>query len=269
MKVIIILLLISIISCKNNTDIKKEYDRNGNLSAIHYLRNNKIIDSSHIYVNNKINQKLFNKRNDSINFVINYDSKGKKTSKGYIVNKDIDFRIKKWHFFKNKIDSVVEFVNFKNKTYSNQIWVINNKTRDTIIGRGNHFRSYYKDTIGQRDTLKLRFYLYEPLISYESDMMLILSEESKTSINDFSNVFKFKRDTFYSLENDGIPHPELPDEVPQNHNVNFGIIFENPGTKYLTGYISEYIEIKEKDSSTTREERRIFFKDSIYVNPLY
>lgn len=264
-RIIFILIPLAICSCTTNNQIEKEYDKNNNLKLIKFYGDDDIIDSTHFYTDKKIDEKLYNK-NDSISYLVNIGKKGKTLSEGKIANKKSDLKLGKWKFYKKKgVERVVEYVKLNNKSNINQIWEINKKTRDTIQDKGVYLKTYFKDTIKVNDTLRMRFYLYQPLMSYNSDILLVLSEDEKEIYNDFSKIFNEDRDTLESLKNDGIPHPEIPKEVPKNHNINFGITFKETGNKILKGYVAEYISVGNKDTISNRDEFRIFFQKKIYV----
>lgn len=262
---ILVILTLCLVSCNENKTVTNQY-RNGNVESVHYYGADKKIDSSHFFAENqKNNQIVYYRENDSINVAVEFDEEGNKFAEGKIVKKNIDFRIGQWKFFNRpNADSIVEYFNVDNKSYTNQIWILDKNSKDTLYDRGNFYYIFNKDTISINDTLKYRFYLYQPFYSYNSEMEVIIPEDSKKLKEDFSNFHEIEKDTFYSLKNDGIPHPEIPEEVPKNHNVNFGVIYTKPGEKRIRGYIAEYIyKINNRDS--TRIERRLYFDKRINI----
>lgn len=264
-KFVIYLILISVlISCNKNKEVVKKYE-NGVIESIHHYDNKKIDSSFYYYPTKEIKQKIY--YNDSLSFTQLYDENGNKTAEGNLVQNDRYFRIGKWRFFLNQEqDSIVEYINVNNKPYLNQYWIVDKKSKDTIANRGNFYYIYTKDSMSIKDTLKIRFYLYQPHFSYNSEMDVIMPKYVEDLKEDFSNFNKIEIDTFYSLKNDRIPHPEIPKEVPLNHNANFGIIFRSSGNNRLRGYIAEYYEEIEKDSSITRIERRLYFDERIHIH---
>lgn len=91
--------------------------------------------------------------------------------------------------------------------------------------------------------------------------------------DDFSNIFHIERDTFASLKNDKIPHPEVPSEIPMNHYIDFGLDYDKPGEKRVRGVIIEYhydyLDNVKYPDSLYRIERRLFFDETFYIkNPL-
>ena len=264
-KLIIIITLIGcLISCDDNREIVKRY-KNGNVESIHYYGDDKKIDSSYFYYpTKKLKQIVYFKEEDTLSYTKMYDEDGNNIAEGNIVRNNLDFRTGRWFLYGDKeTDSIVEFFNVDNKPYLNQIWVLNKDKKDTVYDRGNFYYIYNRDTISVNDTIDFRFYLYQPYYDYNSDMLVVMFKDDNQMRKSFSNINVKERDTFYSLKNDGISHPEIPKEVPQNHNANFGIVYREPGEKRIRGYISEYI--KDEKDTTERIERRLFFDKTIYV----
>jgi hypothetical protein len=107
----------------------------------------------------------------------------------------------------------------------------------------------------------LRFYLKEPTIDYNSDMYILLPLNDKELKEDYSNFFQIKLDTFPSLINDGIPHPELSElDFPFHHISEFGLEYQSSGIKRVRGAIIERGKSNEK-----RYERRLFFDENLYI----
>ncbi|PNQ73958.1 hypothetical protein C1T31_06450 [Hanstruepera neustonica] len=154
-------------------------------------------------------------------------------------------------------DSIVEYINVNGEEYVNQIWVVNKKN-DTI--GGNYFEAIFKDTTQLGEVTEFRFIL-EPRISYNSDMYILLPTYDEELKDDFSNLFEIELDTFYSLKNDKIPHPELTElDLPLNLIVHFGLIYEESGSKRVRGVIIERNKLNNKNFG-----RRLFFDKSLYV----
>src|SRR5690554_5539960 len=260
--IFIIVLLISFISCNKEDKIIERYD-NGSIKAIHYYKKHNL-DSSHLYYpSQRLKQVVHFNVKDTLGYTISYKEDGTKQTEGYIVNNYLDYRVGKWHLYGRKTDSIVEYINVNEQPYVNQVWVLDRKTKDTIYDKGNFFNIFNQDTVFVGEVLKFRFYLFQPYFSYNSDMLVVIPKNDNELNIDFSNIFEIQKDTFHSLKNDGIPHLEIPKEVPQNHNSNFGIIYENIGEKRVRGYISEYV--KDKENTTKRMERILFFDKKIYV----
>ncbi|PKO99293.1 MAG: hypothetical protein CVU03_02395 [Bacteroidetes bacterium HGW-Bacteroidetes-2] len=259
-----LILIISFVSCKKNHKVI-DRDDDGNIESIHYYNKDKKIDSSYLYYpSQKLKQVVYFNAGDSLSYTVIYKEDGTKRAEGNIVRNNLDYRIGNWQQYGGeKTDSIVEYINMNNKSYINQVWVLNKKTKDTIRNKGNYYYIFNKDTISVNDTLEYRFYLFQPYFSYDSDMLVVMPENDNDLKEDFSNIDDIKKNTFYSLKNDGIPHPEIPKEVPKNHNANFGIIYKKPGEERIRGYISEYV--KDKKDTTKRMERILFFDETIYV----
>lgn len=260
--ILILVLIVFFVSCNKDKKIIKRYD-SGKIESIHYYGSDRTIDSSYLYYpTEEIRQIVYFKEKDTINSTILFDQNRDKYAQGSIVKNNLDYRIGKWHFYNDsETDSIVEYINVNNEPYVNQIWILDKKSKDTVKNKGNFYEIYTKDTIYTIDTLRIRFYLYLPNISYDSDIEVIMPKNDKELKDDFSNIYEVEKDTFYSLKNDGIPHPEIPEEVPVNHNVNFGLIYNEPGKKRIRGYLAEYVEKKNGE----RIERRLYFDKNIYV----
>tara|TARA_R110002012_G_scaffold320721_1_gene545204 strand:+ start:68 stop:670 length:603 start_codon:yes stop_codon:yes gene_type:complete len=166
--------------------------------------------------------------------------------------------IKKFEIANGKIkDSIVEYLEINGKEYANQIWLTD--YNDQYIG-GNYFEAFIKDTTKLGEVTRLRFWL-EPTISYESEMYVLLPIDDDKLENDFSNLFELKLDTFPSLKNDGIPHPELTDlNLHLNYITEFGLEYEESGKKRVRGVIIERGKLNEKGY-----ERRLFFDKTFYI----
>ena len=97
----------------------------------------------------------------------------KSENKNYLENNYVDRTGKVTFNVATKIveDSIVEYLKIDGKEYANQIWLIN-KQKDTI--GGNYYQTIINDTTALGEVTRLRFYLKEPSISYESDMYILL-----------------------------------------------------------------------------------------------
>ncbi|MCI2230504.1 MULTISPECIES: hypothetical protein [Polaribacter] len=159
---------------------------------------------------------------------------------------------------KNIKDSIVEYLKINGKEYANQIWLVD-KENDTI--GGNYFDLYVNDTTKLGELTTLRFVLTKPTINWESDMFVIFPIPENKLKEDFSNLSEIKLDTFYSLKNDKIPHPELSNlNLPLNHITEFKYDYQSSGKKVLRGVVVERGEFENK-----KYERRLFFEKSIYI----
>ena len=155
-------------------------------------------------------------------------------------------------------DSIVEYLKIDGKEYANQIWLIN-KEKDTI--GGNYYQTIINDTTALGEVTRLRFYLKEPTISYESDMYILLPFDDTELNEDYSNFFEIKLDTFPSLINDGIPHPELSKlDFPFHHISEFALDYLTAGKKRVRGAVVERGKLNDKGY-----ERRLYFDENLYI----
>jgi len=264
--VCLIFLLFFLSSCnKDRLITKTEYYKNGNIRVTHLFKNGKNIDSSIYYFNNvkptTINQIRYWK--DSTNFIKVFDENGLLLREGEVKNKDINFRVGFWKFYKkNGYINIVEYKNINNKPYFNQNWVVKNK--DTLAGRGNFFDSFFiSDTISLGEFVKVHFYLQQPYFSRDSDIEIILPKYDLLLNDDYSNLYDIETLIFKSLKNDGIPHPDIPQELyPINHDIEFELQYTSPGEKRIRGVL---IENKNKFDSMEYRERRLFFDKTFFI----
>jgi hypothetical protein len=156
-------------------------------------------------------------------------------------------------------DSIVEHIIIDGIEYANQIWLVN-KSNDTI--GGNYYIPLIKDTTKLGEVTRLRFTLVEPSISYDTEMYILVPIKDEELKKDFSNLFEIELDTFRSLKNDGIPHPELSNlDLPLNHISEFGYEYSTSGKKRVRGAIVERGKLDDKGY-----ERRLYFDKSFYIS---
>lgn len=247
-----------------------EYYPNGNVWLKHKFKNGKEVDTSYIYHLDSIKQdtEIVVWLTDSIFQSKTYTSSGKLKKEGNYSRVFKDHRIGVWKFYnyQNKeLDSFVEYKTISGLSYVNKIWITNYQN-DTIDYKGNYFKVFSKDTVNIDDVLRLRFYLIEPFYDTKSDIVVVIPEKDEELENDYSNWLDIKLDTFHSLKNDGIPHPEIPSYVHTNLFVDFGIRFSKVGRKRIRGILVEYPNIKRGDS-IARLKRELFFEKYVFVAP--
>jgi antitoxin component YwqK of YwqJK toxin-antitoxin module len=283
MKYIYFLVFISFFSCEEKT-VKKFYDnnnlrekftiknnkmdgeynsfyKNGSLKEVSFYKEGKKIDSSINYksdTNKNIIDITYYDRKSELNKIIKYDLNGDIKTLGFENNKFR--RAGKWTFYKKMYDSVVEYVDFNSDAYVNQVWLIS-KSGDTIRTKGNSYKILCNDTVRVNEILRFRITLEEPFYSNHSDIHALIPKKDRTVKDNFENIYTTPLDTFPSLKNDGIPHPEIPKYVLTNHVVEFGMQYETLGKKRIRGVLVEYY----KENATRRIERRLFFEKEIFV----
>lgn len=193
--------------------------------------------------------------------VSNYNENGVLISSGKVRRENRNFRINKWRFIKLQYDSIVEYLDVNNRSYVNQFWIIN-RHKDTLFEKSNFFEYNFKDSINVNQPARVQFYLNSKFYN-SSDVEVILPYDTDKLNDDFSNISKIRTDTFPSLDNEGIPHPEISEEVPTDRLVDFNLIYETPENKKIKGALVEYYYNKD----STRIERRLYFEKFIYVKP--
>ncbi len=120
---IIIVILLSLVSCENKSKKNIKYDKNGNIIAIEYTREGKLLDSIVFFKNDKISMKMFFKKNNQTELYIKtYSKNGKLKSEGNTILKE---KIGKWKYYYDDGKRIVEYKIIKNKEYPNQIWTFN------------------------------------------------------------------------------------------------------------------------------------------------
>lgn len=240
----------------------RQYYKSGNLEFINHFLDGKKIDSSIYYKDSKdeMIDKIVRHLNDSIQYNLFYNESEGLILEGKSLNEE--YREGKWVYYDRDYDSIVEYKNINSTTYSNQVWVID-KNKDTLGIKSNYFSIYCagKDTIPLNDTFKLSIMLVEPYYNYDSEMEVLIPKIDRELKDDFSNLEEIKLDTLKSLKNDGISNVGIPENVPINHIVEFGLQFEEPGKKKIRGVIVEYFV----EDSGMRIERRLFFEKEIVI----
>jgi len=246
----------------------KEFYPSGNLKLIHSYLDGKKSNLSNYYFDEKdtiLNSKIL-WINDSIGKEVIFTKEGVKKGSGKIFDNKKSYRIDKWIFNKRNKDSVVQYKIYDSKTYVNQIWLIDKIKKDTISHLSNYYKLDIQDTVIANEVLRVKLALIEPFYNYNSDIEVILPVNDKELSFDFSNIKEIKKDTFPSLQNDEIPHPEIPDWVPQNHIVEFGLIYEKSGSHLIRGVLTEYV-LDTTSMDNNRLERRLLFEKEIFVKP--
>jgi hypothetical protein len=248
MKIHIYLLFLFFISCNNlkNGDFITYYDDGNRKEFNRYLEGVKI-DSSVFYRKDGSLSKIEIHSNKTSNkFQKNINKNNKIISEGFM--KTNGNRIGEWNFNNKHTDSVVEYLNVNSTSVPNRIWTCNKKG-DTIHYKSNYYKIYSNDTVVKDEVFRFRIVLVEPFYDYDSDIEVLLPTNDLELKKDYSNLRDIDYDFFYSLKNDGIPHPEIPKEVPQNQVVEFGLIYEEIGSYLIRGELTEYVAL---DSITTK-----------------
>lgn len=251
---------------KNNlyAGVYSEFYKSGTLKVTHKYMSGRKIDTSYYYDENGM---LREKRVwlDSLkDKVILYDNENK-TAEGYITKGKK--KINKWTYFKADKDSVVEYVIVDDSSYANQFWNIK-KNGSTIWDESNDYKIYLsKKVIDLKDIVRVRLVLMDPYLNNLSDVKVLLFKDSDTLRDNFYSYKEVEKDTFLSLKNDGIPHPKVPKDILQNHIVEFGLKFENPGNKKIKGILREYSKgyLKNKPDSIIIFKKDLFFEKNINV----
>lgn len=251
---------------KNNfyDGLYKEYYQDGGLKVIHKYLQGKNIDTSFYYDKKSI---LREKRIwlDSLkNKVILFDN-DHKTAQGFIINDTL--KINDWTYFKNEKDSIVEYVIVDNTSHANQFW-IKNKRGDTLWNESNDYQIYLsKNKVRLNEIVRVRLVLMDPYLNNLSDVKVLLFKDNNKSNKNFYDYKGVKKDTFLSLKNDGIPHPEVPKDVLQNHIVEFGLKFKTTGSKKIKGVLREYSKgyFKDQPNKVENFTNDLFFEKEITV----
>lgn len=238
-----------------------EFFENGGLKEKHLYKDGIKIDSSfyHDYESDLSETKVW--LDNSKHKSIIKDKEGSILREGVLSNSDSLNRIGIWKFYKanNDVwDSIVEYKYVYGKSYANQIWLV--KDEDTLGTRGNYFMSFIKEREGREKTIRFDFELIAPLFSYDSEVFVVIPYDDNELKDDFSNLLEIERDTFPSLKNDGIAHPELAGIKNMNNIVMFALEYEESGKERIRGMLVEKF-----NQNGNNKERRLFFEKYFYV----
>ena len=214
--------------------------------------------------------------------ITKYYKNGNIFLKGFL-NRDME-RVSIWRFYsiEGKLSEVREYFILRGKSILNQVTYFDeegyeiyysNETfnrydqveyrLDTLKTNKSFFMdiNLNKDTLYVDDYIKGACFYYTPLYGEKnSKSILIIGSEKNNFNSDFSNFNKTTKDTFYSLSIDSANKKYFPDDNP-NYTIAFSKKYNNPGKKYLRGYLSEFYFDKEKN----KKEVRIYFEKELIV----
>lgn len=260
-KLVIALLVLISISCnkKNSKTLKQEFDENGNLTLeVELLNGLKNGESIHYYNQKdfKYSKSVIDWKNDTAYYQKNYNAKNTILSEGPL--KRFNFKIGKWKFYdKNQhLKEIQEFIDYNGTTYLNQNWKINQKG-DTI--GGNYYKLIYKDTIRLNSLNRIHFFLEQPLLSNNSDLIIYLARN-----NDFDKQY-YENDSieFDTIKSLALRFKNRNLHQNRNHDVVFDLEAENVGKEIIAGFLMEV------DKSTNVEfdsiTKNTYFRHEFYV----
>ncbi len=251
------LIYLILLSCVESSN--KEYYKSGNLKTNHFYSKKGELDSLVNYFDSEKAQprKIISKYNDSLSYIITYNSKGRMISEGYI-NKD-SIKLGKWYLYKDDTTEVFEFKEIRGDQYLNQSWV-KNSNGDTISGNYFHLKKT-KDSVKVNDIVTFKFYLEGFILSPNSELIFLYPKDDKNFDENFSNEFILKKDTIRSLKYTDVNYNL--EQLPLNHMLMVNFQFESSGRKKIRGILTEINKIQE--DSFKLEERKIYFDQYIYV----
>lgn len=255
-KKIFLLLSLTFISC-NEAD-EKLYYQSGNPEKFDFYSNEEKPDSSIVYYDHykhPIKRKKY--WDDSTSYVKNYSLEGLLTSEGRYNNESN--RIGKWTFYANDTVKVFEYKNIRGEEYLNQSWVKNAKG-DTI--GGHYFSLRTKDTIKVNEFINLRFFLESPILSTDSELLLLLPKTNRSFSSDFSNEHEIEVDTIFNLKYDSLNNHLK--EMPLNHMLMVNLEFASTGKKQVRGILKE-TDKKVFNDSTSLKVRNIYIDKTFIV----
>ena len=259
---VLTLLFWILISC--NTNIKKEYYSNGNLKELKYYgKKNSQSDSMIVYFEEYkgIPKSIITLKEDSVYYQKKYYQNGRIESEGYYINNE-NFKIGKWEFhnIKGYKESVMEYMNIRNKSYLNQSWTFN-KEGDTLYGdKGHFYETNLSDTLKLDKVNRIQFFLKEPFLSSQSQVYILLPKDEE-SLNKYFYNEKF-------IEWDTIKNVALRYKNKKYINYNLNVVFDiqpmSSGKKKLKGIILEKGKLPNDKSKLAI--RKIYFNIPYYVN---
>lgn len=261
---LIIILLISIVSCVNKDTSEKylsDFPKGDTLAVEYYedysLKQVKLID-------NKL--KVFYRN-------------GNLFKEGFV---DENEKPKgEWYYYtlEGKISEMREFNNFSGDVHLNRFVYFRGDSDVIFMEKDPNFNVYnQKEFIGDTLPYNIGFYtefelgkdtvrLNEPWSAAASRYYLSFPEENTNIVvilgnfnKDFSNIAEVKKDTFYNLLVDVENQKWFPEHNPES-TVVFGQWFKTVGEKTIRGYLTEYYEIE----SGFNKESRVFFEKKLYV----
>ncbi|MEG9329208.1 hypothetical protein V6B16_14790 [Salinimicrobium catena] len=253
---IFLLLSLTLVSC--NEEVKKSYYQSGNPKQFDFYSSQEILDSSITYYDHfkhPIKKKLFLK--DSTTYVKNFSDEGILTSEGYLNSQS--HRIGKWMVYTKDTLKILEYKNIRGEEYLNQSWM-KNSIGDTV--RGNYYSLQTKDTLNVKEFVTLKFFLERPIISLNSELLLLLPKGEEKFASDFSNESEVEVDTILSLKHD--PLNKHLEGMPLIHMLMVNIEFANPGKKKIRGILKETHEEDFGDSIVVKE-RNIYLEKAFFV----
>jgi len=233
---------IFLLSCNNlKENTEKEFYNNGDLKAVHIIRNGIKSDSSIYYYPNNGIAKIIHYLEKDTTFEKDFSEKSKLLSVGKNVKNRM---IGKWKFYKvnGKLDKIVEYINLCGRQYTNQGWYFDEKG-DTLKKYGNYFDFKWSSKIIKKNQVVSLQMTYKPIIYLNSEVELCLDTEKKVS-KDFCNIHKVKLAKFYKSS-----------DVLETY-----FKFETSGKKNIRGYIREFFNREETEQdSITSGERYLYF----------
>jgi len=126
-------LIMILFSCNRNTET--EYNDNGDIEAIHIIKNGKRSDSSiYYYPNKNIAKILYYLKSDTI-FEKDFSENSVLLSEGKNFKKKM---VGKWKFYNEdgRLDKIIEYIDVCGKQYLNQGWYFS-QNGDTIFDKSN------------------------------------------------------------------------------------------------------------------------------------
>lgn len=231
-KIILLLLMFNLCSCKSDTEEIIQYDKHGDIISKNYVSGGKSLDSIVNISNGKVDTKIFFKKNSETECYVKYYGKSGIVSEGNTKDKK---KIGNWTYYYSNGKKIVEYKIISNEEYPNQVW-----TYDTNGKLDLSLSSFYKSKIeGEISTEgakgeKLKIY-YEPSLKKGTICTINLSQKINP---DFSNIESVEKFTLKSDENYVFTIPLKLETFKKGTNI--------------TGYIDEhYFDEKTKNLDHT------------------
>lgn len=197
--------------------------------------------------------------NDTSYHQKNIGKSGNVLSEGELKN---NLKVGKWEYYEENngyLKEIQEYLIIRDTTYLNQNWLLN-REKDTFP-KGNHYKMMSPDTLNYEQQ-RIYFFLKQPYISYDSELVVLLPRNDDELKEDFSNESTIEWDTIDNLANRFRNQGKYGD---RNHDVVFDLDYLSAGKKRLRGVLLEKQNTESDTSKFDFTTRKIYFDKEIYI----
>lgn len=197
--------------------------------------------------------------NDTLYHQKNIGKSGNVLSEGELKN---NLKVGIWKYYDENegyLKEIREYLIIRDTTYLNQNWLLSRK-KDTLP-KGNHYKMMSPDTLNYEQQ-RVYFFLKQPYISYDSELVVLLPRKDDKLKKDFSNESIIEWDTIDNLANRFRNHGKYGD---RKHDVVFDLDYLSSGKKRLRGVLLEKQNTESDISKFDFITRKIYFDKEIYI----